>query len=99
MRFDLATGSFAFADGMYEFAADTFAAIDPGEIDQLNRMRLAFHLSREFYRRQDWAQLAQQLDQIELGETPLERKRIHPEVEYLRAELALQRGAFSYNFV
>ena len=94
VRFDLAAGSFAFADGMYRFASDTFARVEPSEIDPLNRMRLAFHLAREFHRRQDWDQLGEQLAQIEHGQTLLERERVHPEVAFMRAELALQRNQF-----
>jgi len=94
VRFDLAAGSFAFADGMYTFAGDTFARVDPKEIDTLNRTRLAFHLGREFHRRQDWPQLAEQLAQIEVGEAALGREHVHPEVAYMRSELAVQRGQF-----
>jgi len=94
VRFDLAAGSFAFADGMYNFASDTFAQVDPSEIDPLNRMRLAFHLAREFHRRQNWDQLSEQLTAIELGERLLGSKQVHPEVAYMRAELAVQRQQF-----
>ena len=94
IRFDLAAGSFAFADGMYAFANETFAAVPETEIDELDRMRLAFHLSLEYHRRQDWQPLAEQLDKIQLGETWFGRERLHPEVEYMRGELALNQGHF-----
>ena len=80
-RFDLAAGSFAFADGMYGYASETFAAIPQGEIEPIDQMRLAFHLAREFHRRQDWQALGGQLDKIELGEGWFGRKKLHPEVE------------------
>ena len=94
VRFDLAAGSFAFADGMYSYANDTFAAIPEGEIEEIDRMRLAFHLAREYHRRQDWQPLAGQLEKIQLGETWVGRRRMHPEVEYMRGELALNQGRF-----
>ena len=93
-RFDLATGSFAFADGMYGYAQETFAAIPEGEIERIDQLRLAFHLAREYHRRQAWQPLSEQLEKIELGETWFGKRRLHPEVEYMRAELAIQRGQF-----
>ena len=93
-RFDLATGSFAFADGMYDYASDTFAAIDEAEIEKIDQMRLSFHLAREFHRRQSWAPLGEQLEKIELGKSWFGQPKVHPEVEFMRAELAIQQGDF-----
>ena len=93
-RFDLAEGSFAFADGMYGYASTTFAGVAEDEIEEIDQMRLAFHLAREFHRRQDWGNLSVQLDKIELGKSWLGRERLHPEVQYMRAELAVNRGQF-----
>ena len=56
MRFELATGSFAFADAMYGYANEIFNSIPEGELTDLDRMRLAFHLSREYHRRGAWEQ-------------------------------------------
>jgi tetratricopeptide (TPR) repeat protein len=93
-RFDLAEGSFAFADGMYGYAGETFAGVAQEEIAEIDQMRLAFHLAREFHRRQDWDNLSTQLDKIELGKSWFGRERLHPEVEYMRAELAVSSGHF-----
>ena len=68
-KFDLAAGSFAFADGMYDYASKTFASIPEGEIEDIDQMRLSFHLAREFHRRQDWQSLGPQLENIELGKS------------------------------
>jgi len=93
-RFDLAAGSFAFADGMYGYAQETFAAIPETEIEQIDQLRLAFHLAREYHRRQAWQPLSEQLEKIELGKNWFGRRRLHPEVEYMRAELAIHRDQF-----
>ena len=95
VRFKLAEGSFAFSDGMYGYADATFAAVDPAELTDIDRMRLAFHLAREFYRRQDWPALAGQLEKIDLGTTWRGREKFHPEVEYMRAELAVHDGDYT----
>ena len=96
LRFDLATGSFAFADGMYGYANEIFSSVPEGELSELDQLRLAFHLSREYHRRQDWAALEQQLAKIELGKTWLLGKQLsHPEVEFMRAELAVQQGDYA----
>jgi hypothetical protein len=92
VRFDLAAGSFAFADGMYDYANETFARVGEGELTELDSMRLAFHLSREYHRRQAWESLDSQLAKIDLGKSWLGRVRVHPEVEFMKAELAVQRG-------
>ncbi len=96
VRFDLAAGSFAFADGMYAYANKTFAAIPEGEIEDIDQMRLAFHLAREYHRRQDWQPLGEQLEKIQLGSSwfGFGRERLHPEVEFMRGELALHLGEF-----
>lgn len=103
VRFDLAAGSFAFADGMYAYANETFAGIPEGEIEKLDQMRLAFHLAREYHRRQDWQPLGEQLEKIQLGNSwfGFGRERLHPEVEFMRGELALNQGEFgtaAYHF-
>jgi hypothetical protein len=94
VRFELAKGSFAFSDGMYGYARETFDAVDPAELTELDQMRLAFHLAREYHRRQDWAQLGPQLDKIELGKSWLGRRKFHPEVEFMRSELAIHNGQY-----
>lgn len=94
IRFDLAKGSFAFADGMYGYANNIFESIAEGELEQIDKLRLAFHLSREYHRRQSWPELSTQLAKIELGKTWLGRVKVHPEVEFMRAELAVQQGQF-----
>ena len=92
IRFDLAKGSFAFNDGMYALAENVFANVDEAELTDLDRLRLGFHLSREFYRRRDWPRLAEELGKIDLGKTWLGRVKFHPEVEFMRAELATVSG-------
>jgi hypothetical protein len=94
-RFELAKGSFAFADGMYAMAEQTFASVGSGELTPLDRMRLSFHLAREHLRRQDWDGVARDLAQIDLGKNWLGHERIHPEVEFMRAELATHNGDFA----
>ncbi|MGE0622250.1 MAG: hypothetical protein AB7I04_03205 [Pseudomonadales bacterium] len=91
-RFDLAKGSFAFQDGMYELARDTFAAVDPVELTELDQMRLAFHLAREYHRRGEYAAMTSELDKVALKGNWLGRERFHPEVEYMRAEGAMAAG-------
>jgi len=93
-QFDLAAGSFAFADGMYDYANQTFAAIPEGEIEPLDQMRLSFHLAREYHRRQDWTALGPQLANIELGKSWFGKQKLHPEVEYMRGEYAVHLGEY-----
>ncbi|MEM7099551.1 MAG: hypothetical protein AAF541_14900 [Pseudomonadota bacterium] len=96
IKFDLATGSFAFADGLYGYANSIFEAVPTQEMGETDRLRLAFHLSREFHRRQDWGSLEQQLAKIELGKTRFFGRQLHhPEVEFMRAELAVNRKEFT----
>jgi len=95
VRFDLAKGSFAFADGMYAYAHETFAAIDPAELSKIDEMRLAFHLAREYHRRGDYAQVAANLAKIDLGTGLFGRGRFHPEVEFMRAEVAMHGKDFT----
>ena len=92
VRLDLAKGSFAFAEGMYRLASETFAAVEPGALEPLDRMRLSFHLAREHFRREEWDAIEPLLADIDLGSTWLGRERVHPEVEFMRAELASRRG-------
>ncbi len=91
-RFDLAKGSFAFQDGMYELARQTFASVDPAELTELDRMRLAFHLAREYHRRGDYAAMSVELDKVTFKDNWMGRARYHPEVEYMRAEGAMATG-------
>ena len=95
VRFDLARGSFAFSDGMYGYSRETFDSVAEGELTDLDQMRLAFHLAREYHRRQDWAQLGPQLEKIDLGKSWLGRRKFHPEVEFMRAELAVHTGRYA----
>ena len=95
VRFELAKGSFAFSEGMYTLAKQTFDSVDPSELTDLDRMRLAFHLAREYHRRGDWNALATQLEQIDLGKSWRGREKFHPEVEFMRAELAVQQGNYA----
>jgi hypothetical protein len=95
VRFDLARGSFAFSDGMYGYARETFDSVAEGELTDLDQMRLGFHLAREYHRRQDWVQLGPQLEKIDLGRSWLGRRKFHPEVEFMRAELAVHNGQYA----
>jgi len=85
---------FAFAERMFAYADATFGAIDPAELTDLDRMRLAFHLAREHFRRGEWDEVERQLTIIDLGKTWLGRERRHPEVDFMRAEIAVRRGDF-----
>ncbi|MEM6708622.1 MAG: hypothetical protein AAF648_07530 [Pseudomonadota bacterium] len=98
VRFELATGSFAFQEGLYDLAADTFGAIDPAELNDVDRLRLAFHLAREYHRRSDWVRLGEQLERIDLGKRWWGSAKTHPEVEFMRAELALSEQRFGEAF-
>lgn len=91
-RFDLAKGSFAFSERMYETARTTFAAVDSAELTELDQMRLAFHLAREYHRRGEYAGMSGELEKIELQSSWLGRSRFHPEVEFMRAEAAMVSG-------
>ena len=95
VRLQLAKGSFAFADGMFAMAEQTFASVGDGELTPLDKMRLSFHLAREDFRRQDWAGVERNLVDIDLGKSWLGHDRTHPEVEFMRAEVATQNGDFA----
>ena len=95
VRFDLAKGSFAFSERMYETARTTFDAVDPVELTELDQMRLAFHLAREYHRRGEYAGMESQLDRIALKSNWLGRARFHPEVEFMRAEAAMAAGNYA----
>lgn len=95
IRFELAKGSFAFSDAMYDYARETFEGVPQEELTDIDQMRLAFHLAREYQRREDWQRLGEQLERIDLGRTWLGREKFHPEVEYMRADLAVQRSDFT----
>ena len=94
VRLQLAKGSFAFADGMFAMAEQTFASVGDGELTPLDKMRLSFHLAREDFRRQDWAGVERNVANIDLGKSWLGHERIHPEVEFMRAEVATQKRRF-----
>ena len=89
-RFDLAAGSFAFADGMYRYAMHSFDQVAAHELQPLDRLRLGFHLSREYYRRGDWNSMGEQLSSLEQGLAA--GGSTHPEVSFMRAEHALAVG-------
>src|SRR5262245_8779916 len=95
VRLQLAKGSFAFADGMFSLAEQTFASVREGELTPLDKMRLSFHVAREDFRRQDWDGVARNLADVDLGKTWLGHERMHPEVEFMRAEVAIQHGDFA----
>ena len=65
LRFQIAKGSFAFANGMFNYAHDVFSDLDADQLSVLEQQRLAFHLAREYFRRQDWNKLASQLKLIQ----------------------------------
>ena len=95
VRWQLAKGSFAFADGMFAMAEQTFASVQDGELTPLDKMRLSFHLAREDFRRQDWAGVERNIANIDLGKTWLGHERMHPEVEFMRSQLAIHNGDFA----
>jgi hypothetical protein len=95
VRFDLAKGSFAFSEQMYETARTTFDSVDPAELTELDQMRLAFHLAREYHRRGEYAGMEAQLDRIVLKSGWLGRARYHPEVEFMRSEAAMAAGRYA----
>src|SRR6185295_16694760 len=80
---------------MFAMAEQTFASVADGELTPLDKMRLSFHLAREDLRRQDWDGVERNIANIDLGKTWLGHERIHPEVEFMRAELATARGNFA----
>jgi hypothetical protein len=89
IRYTMAEGSFAFAQGMYDFAADRFALLDDAQLSPLDQQRLSFHLSREYLRRGDYQRLAAQLTRFDLPEGRVRRAEVHPEVAFMQVELAL----------
>lgn len=94
VRFQLARGSFAFQEGLYRLAADSFGAVDEAELSEIDRMRLAFHMARENYRRGQWTDMEAQLARIDLGANWRGRQRRHPETTFMAVEGALARGDF-----
>jgi tetratricopeptide (TPR) repeat protein len=92
VRFQLARGSFAFSERMFSAARSAFEAVDPEQMTELDRMRLAFHLAREYHRRGNYPAMSGQLEKIELGRSWSGRARIHPEVAYMRSEAAMAAG-------
>jgi tetratricopeptide (TPR) repeat protein len=95
VRLQLAKGSFAFADGMFALADQTFASAGADALPPLDKMRLSFHLARESFRREDWDGVERNLVDIDLGKSWLGQQRLHPEVEFMRAELATHRGDYA----
>jgi len=94
-RFKIAGGSFSFAMGMFDHAQKTFEELDAGELSDLDKQRLAFHLARESFRRQDWKNLGSHLATINLDRSWVGRPLVHPEVEFMRAELAIHNKQLS----
>ncbi|MCR9276650.1 MAG: hypothetical protein NXH85_01655 [Pseudomonadaceae bacterium] len=95
IRFRLAEGSFAFSERLFGYAENSFNSVAQEELTELERMRLSFHLAREYYRRGDWQKLEEQLAQVDLGKTWLGRERVHPEVLFMAAQVATVRGDFA----
>ena len=94
-KFKLAEGSFAFSDQMFEYSKEAFESVDASELTEIDNLWLAFHLSREHFRVGDWERLTASLDKIDLGTTQFfGNQRFHPEIEFMRAELALIEGDF-----
>ncbi len=95
-RLQLAKGSFAFSEGMFALAEQTFASAGADALPPLDKMRLSFHLARESFRREDWDGVERNLVDIDLGKSwfGLGQQRVHPEVEFMRAELATHRGDY-----
>ena len=91
VRYTMAEGSFAFAQGMYRFADERFALLDDSQLSELDRQRLSFHLSREYLRRGDYEQLAGQLANLASPDGRLRRRELHPEVAFMQAELAIHQ--------
>ena len=92
IRFELAKGSFAFKDGMYAYARETFDGVDPSHLDEVDHLRLAFHLARVHLQRQDWDGLAREVGNIDRIRPVLEEPFAHPELDFMRVELALAAG-------
>ena len=67
MRLRSGESSFAFADGMYDYARDTLPGVEEGELDELDQDAAGVSSGPRVPRRQDWAQVAEQLDQIDLA--------------------------------
>lgn len=94
-KFKLAEGSFAFSDQMFEYSKAAFASVDESELTELDNLRLAFHLSREHFRVGDWESLTASLNNIDFGASRFFGNRhFHPEIEFMRSELALNKGDF-----
>ncbi len=95
IKFKLAEGSFAFSDQMFEYSKSAFASVDESELSELDNLRLAFHLSREYFRVGDWESLTASLNNIDFGASRFFGNRhFHPEIEFMRSELALNNGDF-----
>jgi len=92
-RFKLAEGSFAFSDQMFEYSKAAFASVDASELTELDNLRLAFHQSREHFRVGDWDNLKSSLKKVDFGASRFGNPHFHPEIEFMRAELALNEGA------
>lgn len=88
-RFTLARGSFAFKDGMYAYARETFDSVARDELTTEDRLRLAFHLARVHHQREDWPALSRELSVLAALEGQLQQPLAHPEVSFMRVELAL----------
>lgn len=94
-KFKLAEGSFAFSDQMFGYAKRAFDSVEESELTDIDQLRLAFHLSREYFRTGEWEKLNDSLGSIDLGTKGLfNRKRFHPEVEFMRSEVAISNSDF-----
>lgn len=94
-RFALARGSLAFAEGLHRMSDAAFATLDPAALDDVDRMRLAFHRARAEYRAGDLPAMSAHLDEIRFEPGWFGRQRQHPEVGFMRAEAAIAAGDFA----
>ena len=95
VRFALAKGSFAFAEGLSRWSVETFAEIDPGSMEEIDRLRLAFHRARAHHQAGEWSAMQSELDLIPAHRGFFGGPRQHPEVGFMRAEAALAAGALT----
>jgi len=94
-RFLLARGSLAFAEGLGRMSDQAFGSLSADSLNEIDRMRLAFHRSRAYYRDGDLVSMAAELEQIRFETGWFGRERQHPEVAFMRAEAAIGTGDFA----
>lgn len=92
VRFALAKGSFAFAEGLTRWSAETFAHVDSGELEELDRLRLAFHRARAHHQAGEWSAMQAELDLIPAQRRLFGGRHQHPEIGFMRTEAALANG-------